>query len=361
NLLNAANGLLVFEQDGALFSYDITADATKDIESKKYVGYRFETDISPDSKRLAVFESVDRKLSFVDLETGVALNFDAVDQTANENGNTFGSIAVDWKNNLVYRSLTLDWSGVQSSPATAVIISVDAVTKLHKTILTSAQLANHINRPFERVSPRKIAFNAASRELIFHVVSYNGLVSDQFICTLNVDTGAMKTLATFPLTNQTGAIDLAEFYMARLNPALNGIAFAHWGSLDDKGGGLEWYGFDGSLTQLLQPQQPYYLTTRGVMSPNGDRYYGAGFKRPPGPTVATTDKSELFYIDMATKNKTVFASQTQGLGIAPSWLEPVYDANRDVLVDLSGRNLWFIDTVTGDRVIKPVELPASAH
>ena len=95
------------------------------------------------------------------------------------------------------------------------------------------------------------------------------------------------------------------------------------------------------------------------MSPTGDRYYGAGFKRPPGPIAVNTSKSELFYIDMATKSRTVIASETQGHGLTPMWLEPMYDANHDLLVDFAGRNLWFIDIVTGDRVVKPIELPVS--
>ncbi|HMW73839.1 MAG TPA: hypothetical protein PKD17_18575 [Cellvibrionaceae bacterium] len=147
--------------------------------------------------------------------------------------------------------------------------------------------------------------------------------------------------------------------MSRLNPALNGIAFAHWGYLDDKGGGVEWFNFDGARTDLLPPQQPYYLTTRGVMSPVGDRYYGIGFKRLAGPSSTNTSNGELFYIDMATKNRTVLASESQGLGLTPPWLEPVYDENRDLLIDFAAPNLWVFDTVTGDRVVKPVELPAS--
>lgn len=360
-LLHAANGILVFEQDGALFSYDIEANKSKNLEPKKYLAGRFETDISPDYKRLALFESIDRKFSIYDLDTGEARNFDAFSQPANENGNGFGSIAMDWQNNLIYRSLTLDWGGVPSSSSTAVIVAYDTETKAYKTVLTSAQLANHINRPSQRVSPRRITYNAAKQELLFHVVSYNWPGSEQFICTLNVSTGAMKTLRAFPLTNQMGGIDLSEFFMSRLNPALNGIAFAHWGDLDDKGGGVEWYGFDGSLTSLLLPQQPYYLTTRGVMSPKGDRYYGAGYKRPPGPAVAHNNRGEVFFIDMATKNRTVIASGSQGLGLMPPWLEPMYDANHDILVDFTGRDLWFIDTVTGDRVVKPIELPSKSN
>lgn len=357
-LLHSANGLLVFEQDGSLITYEIATNLTKILESKKYLVGRFENDLSPDNKRLALFESAERKFSFYDLEAGAALNYDATNMPANENGNTFGSIAVDWQSKLIYRSLTLDWGGVAPSSSTAVIVAYDTVTKAYKTVLTSYQLANRINRPFDRVSPRRIVYKAATSELLFHAASYNGLVSEQFICSLNVKTGNIKILAEFPLTNQSGAVDFAEIFMGRLNPALNGIAFAHWGDLDDKGGGVEWYGFDGSLTNLLLPQQPYYLTSRGVMSPTGDRYYGAGFIRPAGPTTVNTSKGELFYIDMATKNRTVIASESQGLGLTPTWLEPAYDTNRDLLVDFSGRYLWFIDTVTGDRVVKPIELPA---
>jgi hypothetical protein len=347
---------LVFEQDGALFSYDLATNKDKDLEPKKYLAGRYETDFSADFKRLALFESVERKFAFYDLESGAALNFDAVSQPANENGNAFGSIAVDWQNNLIYRSLTLDFAGVPSSSTTAVIVAYDTVTKAHKTVLTSEQLASHLRRSLHRVSPRRIAYKAATRELLFHAATYSDSGSEQFICTLNVDTGVLKTLGGFPLTSQ-GNVDFAEIFMSRFNPTLDGIAFAHWGNLDDKGGGVEWFNFDGTRTDLLPPQQPYYLTTRGVMSPSGDRYYGTGYKRPPFPAAVNLSRGEVFFIDMKTKSRTVIASDSQGLGLTPPWLEPMYDVNRDILVDFTGRHLFFIDTVTGDRVVKPIELP----
>jgi hypothetical protein len=111
----------------------------------------------------------------------------------------------------------------------------------------------------------------------------------------------------------------------------------------------------------LEPQKPYHLTLRGVLNPNASRYYGVGYRRLEGASYADYANGEFFFIELNNKNneRTVFASKTLGNGLTPTWLEPVYDASRDILIDFDNNQLWFVDALTGDRVIKPIALPSN--
>jgi hypothetical protein len=350
-LVHASNGIVVFLQDGSMFSYNLGTNETKILEAQKFVAGGVEIDLSPDSKRLALFNSSDRKFAFYDVTSGALSGYETVPRVSSVSVELFGSTAVDWEKNIIYRSQVVYWGGVEPD-FSPIIVSYDANTKTTSTVLTASELAGQIGRTFQRLSARRLVYNVAAKELIFHVVIFPNAGTEQLICSFNLNTRKVKTLGLFPGEGLVG-----EIFMSRFNPAANGVAFAHWGYDDDKGGGVEWFNFDGNLTKLLEPQEPYYLTTRGVLNPAGDRYYGVGFKRLNGSSTINQNRGEVFHIDLTTKNRTVFASETIGLGLAPPWFEPVYDANRDVLIDFTWNHLWFFDTVTGDRVLKPIELP----
>jgi hypothetical protein len=362
-IVNEINGVVVFQHDGSLYSYDITANKTKVLAARKYYEGRLDTDLSPDSKLLALYGPDKRLFAVYDTISGSVSESIKMDSLPFAT-DFFGSIALDWRNNLMYRANIGSWGGV-SGDAIPLLTAHDTKTKAAATLLTASELANQIEGEFDRVSPRRMVFKSDTGEIIFHLIVYKDATNfitystttttRQLICSFNLNNRQVKTIAAFP-----GDEFFAEIFMSRFNPAVNGVAFGHWGDYRNIGGGVEWLNFDtGVLTKFLEPQQPYHLSGRGVLNPAGDRYYGVGMPRMVNSDYADYSDGEIFYIDLAvnTQSRTVIASKTLGNGLTPPVLEPVYDANRDVLTDFNYNHLWFVDIVTGDRVIKPIIIP----
>ncbi|MFO1367921.1 MAG: cadherin repeat domain-containing protein [Marinagarivorans sp.] len=360
-VVHVANGVVVFLQEGAMFSYNLATHEPKELDAKKRVYDWVETDLSPDSKQFAVYEPLSRRFALYDVNTGAVSEVAKLPRPPANDYDLFGSIAVDWQNNIMYRTNNAGWGGIEPD-FTALFTAYNLKTKAYTTVATASDIASQIGGSFKRLSPRRMVYKADTQDLIFHLNIYievkdpttlqTTTTTRQLICALNVNTRQVRTLRVFE-----GEGKFAEIFMSRFNPATNGVAFGHWGDDRNLGGGLEWFDFSGGFTRLLEPQMPYHLTPRGVLNPSGDHYYGFGFKRVEGESYADYANFEIFNLDLATKERKVFASKALGNGLAVPWLEPVYEANRDVLIDFNSYHLWFVDALTGDRVVKTLSIP----
>jgi hypothetical protein len=171
-------------------------------------------------------------------------------------------------------------------------------------------------------------------------VYLSGSLNKQLIISLKLNTRKITTIAEFPGTDTCGEISLSRF-----NPAAKGIGLGHWGYSGEYGGGFDWLTLAGVTHELLSAQHPYHITSRGAVNSTGDKIYAAGFTQNPAESFVNLNHSDIFSLDIKTKAYSVIASESVGLGLTPGWLEPVYDGNRD------------LDTVTGDRVLKPINIP----
>lgn len=351
NMIHSDGELVVFEREGAFFSYNLTTGEITDLESERFMLGRLELDFGANNK-LYMFNSNMQTLGDYDIARGAASTFYPALQSYSEDSEKYyGFIAIDKIRNIVYRANIQGWLGVVPSDS-PVVVGYDLSSKANFSVLTTRQIAAQISGEITRLSVRGIALNAEENALLIHVVVFNN-PNRQLICSLNLSTKQIKTLFTQPVD-----ATFAEIYMSRFTPSVGGLALAHWGYVTDQnGGGIDLLNFDGQLTQVLKPQEPYYLTNRGVFNSAGTQYFGIGFKRNPQEPDISQTVGELFSIDAITGQGSILASESVGLGLAPGWMEPVYDNNRNLLIDFQFSKLWFVDTVTGDRVLKPIELP----
>jgi hypothetical protein len=346
----------VFLQHGRLLSYDFETGEEIFLDASEVLSDRIESDFDGAQNKLVFYNHRIQSFGTYDTKLGQFLGYyPRVNDDATGSARKFGDLAVDWGRNIAYKSTVMEWNGALPS-LEPIIIAYDLTAKTQRTVLTGEALSNQVGGLGNRLSIRRIAFNAASDELLLQIYSNT---NTQYISSLSLNSKIIKTLGVFPISNTFG-----EVYMSRINSSFDTVAFAHWGNPTDKnGGGIDLFNFKskvgGELTELFKAETPYYLTNRGVFNAEGAQYFGMGFKRDPlNPTVYQTN-GELVAIDTATKVSKVLASEKVGLGLPLGWMEPKYDGNRDVLLDFQDSLLWYVDAFTGDRVVKPIELPAN--
>lgn len=355
SIVYAANHTIVIAVGKNLISYDNSTGQVRTIDADSSLLGQLYVDISPDSNTLMLLDRSNNRYAPYDLKAD-SLGAVSIMSAYNLDKYPFDILAVDWSTHHIYRGITFDWVGIAPS-FEAHILGYDPVKKEEYPVLTGNELTRYLGYSGQtRVGT--ITLDPDTHEIWF-VVFFSNYNNDgtsknfkQFICTINPATKAFKIIKEF---NVSSTFD--EIYISRFNTQLKGVGTGHWAYSDQVGGSVETLNGAGQMQSLLPSRSPYFSTSRGVLNGGATQLYNVGYLVPEGQANPDLRRGELFSIDLATKTRKVIASESQGLGVSLGWIEPVFDANRDIIIQGSDGHLLLIDTVTGDRVLKPLRLP----
>lgn len=314
--------------------------------------------MAPDGQQLLIYNRSNEELLFLNTESlEISERTEMREALDILQVPLYGEIAYDWENKIVYRRCVSDWIGNHYDNPEPILVSYDLETDEAETLLSAASLFDYFGDVDLRLRMGSPVVMPDADTIWFSLFGVNVSQAPVYSgINDNIYALNLQNLEISPIVESTYADSdelLEQPFLSDFYEALNGVLLTEWSS-----GYLRLLDRDGTITDLYSPLSPYFVTRNAVYDKNTQTVF---FDGTPGvdnengytnPEFALIDILEL---DIATKESHIIASNSIGRGVSLQSMVFELDRERRVLISVLHGNLLIIDTVSGDRVLKPLQ------